>query len=476
MRPPPLSIALGLPAALLALSGCATALPTTPTTSVVLPAEWSRSVVASEPLDTAALAQWWHRFDDPVLSDLVSAALARNPDIRTAVSRITEARAVRDSQKSSLLPSLSADLSGGGNRTRARRSGTTTSSESYGASLDASWEIDLFGRQRQTLSAASADLGQARENLHSAQVTLAAEVAAAYVALRSAETRLAVVRSTIETRAQTLQIAEWRENAGTGDALDRQQAVGSLEQARASVPELRQTIAQTRNQLVVLLDLAPGALDTLLQINLPLPRVPPAFATGIPAETLRQRPDVRASEYALLAAAARTSAARRERLPTLNLSGTIGVEALKAGDLLDPETIVASALGSLTAPVFDAGRIRNNITIQSEREQQALIAYESTVLTALAEVENALVAVSRNAERLSHLQRAAAAAREAESLALLQYQAGQSDLLAVLDAQRSLLSFEEQVVATRADELSAHIQLYKALGGGWAPAAVSPDL
>lgn len=471
MRPSISFLFLGLPAALLTLSGCASASRKTPAPTVATPAEWTQPapIAAPAPLDTSALADWWERFHDPVLSDLVATAVARNPDIRTAVSRINEARALRDTQNSALLPSLSAGVSGGGSRTRNRRTDTTSSSESYGASLDASWEIDLFGRQRQTLSAADADLAQARENLHSAQVSLAAEVASAYVALRSAETRLDVVRATIETRAETLQLTEWREQAGTGDALDTQQAITSLEQARASVPSLEQTVSETRNQLAVLLGLTPGALDTLLHVDLPLPAVPAGIATGIPAETLRQRPDIRASEYALQAAAARTSAARRERLPSLNLSGSIGVEALRAGKLLDPETVVASVFGNLTAPIFDAGRIRNSITIQAEQETQAFIAYESTVLTALSEVENALVSVSRNAERLAILQRAATAAREAESLATLRHEAGQADLLTVLDAQRSLLSAEEQVVTTRADELTAHIQLYKALGGGWTP-------
>lgn len=463
---PPL-VRFAVPSFALLLSSCATA-PQKNISGVAIPSQWSQPATTSAaPLNTAALAAWWERFDDPVLDTLITDALANSPDIRAAVSKISESRALRANARASLLPSLSAGVSGGGNRTRDRRTDTTTSSESYGASLDASWEIDLFGRQRKTVSAVDADLAQAGANLHSAQVSLAAEVASAYVALRSVETRLDVVRATIETRAQTLQLTEWREQAGTGDALDRQQAISSLEQARASVPSLEQTIAQTRNQLAVLLGLAPGALDTLLRINLPLPAVPAEIATGIPAETLRQRPDVRASEYAVQAAAARTSAARRERLPSLNLNGSIGIDALKAGKLLDPETVVASVFGNLTAPIFDAGRIRNTITIQTEREKQAFIAYESAVLIALSEVENALVSVARNAERLVILQRAATAAREAESLATLRYEAGQADLLTVLDAQRSLLSAEEQIVTTRADELTAHIQLYKALGGGW---------
>lgn len=461
------------PAFALLLSACASA-PQKNVSAVTVPARWSQPVATSPaPLDTTALSQWWRRFEDPVLDQLIADALANSSDIRTAVSKIAESRAVRGVEQSGLLPSLSASGSGNATRTRNRTARTTTTSESYSAALDASWEIDLFGKQQKALSAAAADLAQTQENLSAAQVSLAAEVASAYVTLRSAETRLEVVNRSLSTRQETLQLTRWREQAGTGDALDSQQAVSSLEQARASVPSLQQTVSQTRNQLALLSGRTPGSLDTLLSGVRPLPAVPALLATGIPAETLRQRPDVRAAEYAVQAAAARTSSARRERLPSLNLSGSIGVDALKAGKLFDPQTVASSLLGSLTTPLFDAGRIRNSITIQAEQEKQAVLACESTVLTALSEVENALVSVSRNAERLAILEKAAAAARESESLASLQYQAGQTDLLTVLDAQRTLLSVEEQVVSTRADELAAHIQLYKSLGGGWSPAAAA---
>lgn len=452
----------------LLLSACSTTPARQSASAIAAPPSWTGSAAKdAATLDTAALAAWWTRFNDPILDQLIADAFANSPDIRTAVSKIAESRATRGIAKSSLLPSLTAGVSGGGSRTRNRDTGVTTTSESYSASVDASWEIDLFGKQRQALSAADADLAQSKENFRAAQVSLAAEVASAYVTLRSAETRLDVVKRSLSTRQETLQLTRWREQAGVGDALDSRQASSSLEQARASIPSLEQTVSQTRNQLALLSGRAPGALDNLLSSASTLPAAPSLLATGILAETLRQRPDVRASEYAVQAAVARTSSARRERLPSLNLSGSIGVEALKAGKLFDPQTVVSSIVGSLTAPLFDAGRIRNTIAVQAEQEKQAVIACESTVLTALSEVENALVSVSRNSERLAILKRAADDAREAESLASLQYQAGQTDLLTVLDAQRTLLSVEEQVATTRADELAAHIQLYKALGGGW---------
>jgi NodT family efflux transporter outer membrane factor (OMF) lipoprotein len=269
------------------------------------------------------------------------------------------------------------------------------------------------------------------------------------------------------TRRETVQLTQWREQAGLGQTLDTQQALSTLEQARASLPALELTIAQTRNQLALLSGRTPGALDSLLAIPRNVPPASTAIAVGIPAETLRQRPDVRAAEHGVEAAFARTTAARRLRLPSFSLSGSLGVEALKAGRLFSPAATVGSLLGNLSAPIFGAGRLGQNIAIQTEREQQAIIAYESTVLTALAEVENALVGIQRHAERLIILAQATAATREAATLSALQYQVGAVDLFASLDAQRTLLSLQQQSVTTAADWTNAYIQLYKALGGGW---------
>ena len=456
--------------AMLALCSCAnTGSRETIKSAVVVPAAWQQGTASSGALDTATLTRWWERFNDPVLNDLIVGALRSSPDMRSALSKISEYRARRGIEQAALFPSLSASASGGGTRTRNHDTNIVTTSESYSASLDASWQVDLFGMQKLTLNAASADLARTEENYYGAQVSLAAEVATAYVNLRSAEVQLAVVQHSLGTRVETVELTQWREQAGTGNALDTQQAISTLEQARASIPALQLTIVQTRNQLALLSGCPPGALDSLLAAPRPVPAVPAELAIGIPAETLRQRPDVRAAERGVEAAFARTKAAQRQRLPALNLSGSVGVEALKAGKLFSPESTVASVLGGLTAPIFDAGRIRATITIQSEQGKQALNAYESTVLTALSEVENTLSAVQRNAERLGILNRAAAAAREAATLAGLQYQAGQIDLLVSLVAQRTLLDLEQQEVTTAADRIIAYIQLYKAFGGGWTP-------
>ena len=437
--------------------------------AVTVPTAWSQEKQSIGTLDTAALATWWTRFNDPVLDMLVSGALRSSPDVRSALSRIAEYRARRGVERSSLLPSLAASVSGVRTNTKNRDTNLTTINESYTASLDASWQVDLFGRQRQTLAAASADLAQTEENYYGAQVSLAAEVASAYVTLRSMEAQLTVVQHSLGTRLETVQLTQWRELAGTGNSLDTQQSITALELTRASIPALQLTIAQTRNQLALLSGVTPGSLDPLLAEPGDVPAAPANLSIGIPAEILRQRPDVRAAERGLEASFARTESARRQRLPSLALSGSIGVEALTAGRLFDPASTLASLLGSLTAPIFDAGRISQTIVIQGELEKQSLNAYTSTVLVALGEVENALVAVQRNTERLDILTRAAAAARQSATLSAQQYQAGQVDLLVSLDAQRTLLDLQQQVVTTAAGRASAYVQLYKALGGGWSP-------
>lgn len=448
---------------------CAALLGETPppaASQVAVPAQWHAGTATGQ-LDTAALASWWKRFDDPVLDQLIAQALRQSPDIRTALSRIASARASKNIERSGFFPSINANASGSGSRTEVRATDVTTTTETYGASLDASWEIDLFGKQRLAFSAAQADLAQATENLHASQVSLAAEVATAYVTLRSTEAQLAALETSVAAQAETAQIAQWRQQAGIVSALDASQAISALEQSRASLPSLRQTLSQTRNQLATLCGLPPGELDPILSTPRALPAVPARLSTGIPAETLRQRPDIRAAERGFEAAVARTKSAKRDRLPTLSLTGSLGVESLKAGDIFSPDRNLSRLVGNLTAPIFAAGRIQATIQLKTETERQALISYESAVLTALAEVENAQTAVARTAERLDSLSLAAAAAKEAATLATQKYQAGQADILVALDAQRTSLSLDQQQVAAAAAQLTAHIQLYKSLGGGW---------
>jgi len=439
---------------------------------VAVPPSWNGSK-STAPLNAAELKKWWHRFDDPVLDSLIAKALASSPDIKTALARIKEARGERSVQLSELLPSVTANGSDRLERRDEQITNQITRSQTSNLSLDMSWQIDLFGRQQQNLAAATKDVQQSIENYYGAQVTLAADVASAYVTLRGAQARLAVLRSNVETRDETTKITRWKQEAGISDTLELQQAVSTLEQARAAIPTVEQTISETKNQIAVLCGQTPGTLDHLLDRSRALPRVPARITTGIPAEALNNRPDVRAAVDGVLAAYHRKSAAERERLPTIDLSGSIGLEALRSGTIFSPEatarTLAGSLLASLSQPIFEGGRITANINISDAQAQQAVQSYESTALTALSEVENALVAIRRSAERLEVLRKADAAASEASELATRQYQAGEVDLLTVLDVQRTQLSVEEERVNTEADQLTAHIQLYKSLGGGWQP-------
>jgi len=428
-----------------------------------LPADWKNAKsfpVASASLD---LKRWWNHFDDPVLNQLIALGLKSNPDIRGAEERIKEARALRKAESASLLPDVGASASFGAGNTN----GDPRSSSSAG--LDASWEADLFGRRRSIIEAASANVAVAEENFHSVQAALASEIAIAYCNLRANETRLDVLHRNVKTREQTSQLASWRQQAGEADSLESSQALSSLEQARAAIPTLEQNAAQTRNLLARLTGGNPGSLDRLLASSRKtIPHPAAKLAVGIPADTLRQRPDVRIAGYQVLAAAANTRAADAARFPSLNLTGSLGVNTLSVKKIFDPQTASANIIAGVTSPVFDAGRIRANIDANAAAEAQAVEVYRSTVLNALSETEDALIACRRSTERLATIEKATVAAREANDLAQQRYQSGDIDFIAALDAQRTVLGLEESFISTRVDRSIAFVQLYKALGGGWA--------
>lgn len=433
---------------------------------MAVPAAWKNAGNFPTAAPVRDLSRWWSRFDDPTLNRLISSALKDNPDISAATARIRESRARRDSEYAGLFPVLNGGLSSNSRSTDSDPGGRN-SGTSYSAALDASWEVDLFGRRRSALQAAAARVGAAEENLNSVHAALAAEIATTYTNLRANEARLVVLKKNVTTREQTAQLATWRQQSGEADSLESSQARSSLESARAAIPSLEQAIAQGRNQLALLAGREPGALDPVLSGGKGIPHPPVSLAIGIPADTLRQRPDVRVAGYQVLAAAANTRTAEAARYPSLDLTGSLGINTVNAEDFLNPETTAARLATNLTSPIFDAGRIRADIEAAGAVEQQAIDAYRSTVLTALAETENALIACRRSTERLATLEKATNLAREADQIARQRYEAGEIDFLAVLDSQRTLLNLEDNLLTTRTDRTTAYIRLYQALGGGW---------
>jgi NodT family efflux transporter outer membrane factor (OMF) lipoprotein len=409
------------------------------------------------------LSRWWTQFGDARLTRLIGEALAGNKDLASAMSRVREAQARRDAQKASLFPTL--DYSGSRSTTARYDDWTRTGSgTAYSAGLSASWELDFFGKNRQGILAASANAEAAKEDLHSAQAALASEVALAYLDLRAQEQQIVVLRESVKTREETTQLASWRKQAGEIDALELRQAESSLESARASQSTLEQNLAQSRNRLALLCGRVPGDIS-LGSGGLPTPGS--RLAIGIPADTIRQRPDVRGAGYAWVAAIANTRAAELERLPSLRLSGSLGVDTLHASKLFNPESAATGIIAGISGPIFDAGRIRANIVAQGAAEEQSLLAYERTILTALSEVEDALIACRKSEERMVTLEKAAAAGRDASRLATQRYRTGVIDFLTVLDSQRNDLAQEERLISARVDRAASYIQLYKALGGGW---------
>jgi multidrug efflux system outer membrane protein len=435
---------------------------------VELPVAWKNAGRFPVASPTKDISRWWGRFGDPTLNRLIATAIDGSPDLATARARVREARARQDAQRATLFPTLDGSASTSARSTTTDLGGTS-SGNSYSAGLNAAWDADLFGRRRSTLEIAAANLGASEENLHSAQAGLAAEIASTYTSLRANEARLSVLKRNIGTREQTAQLANWRLTAGETDTLEANQAQSSLESARAGIPALEQAISQGRNALALLAGRSPGNLDGMLGGGSRIPDPPQSLAIGIPADVIRQRPDVRVAGYQVLAAAAATRAADAERFPSLSLSGSLGLNALGAGKIFNPETTTASVIAGLSAPIFDAGRLRANLTAVTAAEEQAVENYRSTVLTALSETENALIACRRTAERLATLEKATALAREADALAQQRYQAGEIDFSDVLDTQRSLLGLEDSLLNTRTDRTTSYIRLYQALGGGWSP-------
>jgi NodT family efflux transporter outer membrane factor (OMF) lipoprotein len=449
------------------LAGCASVGRDYSRPQIELPAVWQRagdSRVAAP--GTEDLSRWWERLQDPALSRLIEEALAGSLDLKSARARLRQARALRAAAGADLFPAVTGSASVSRNK-GSRQTGSGRTSELYAAGFDASWEPDVFGSVHRGIEAAQADLEASEASLQNVRVSLVAEVALNYIEVRAFQARLAIARSNLHSQSETFQITDWRAQAGLVGTLDVEQARTQLEQTRAQIPALETSLAQAEHRLAVLLGRAPGTLRERLAASGAIPALPVRVAVGIPAETLRQRPDVRAAERTLAAETARIGKAQAALYPALTLTGSIGLEALSAGALGASGAAARSIAANLATVIFDGGRLRQQVEAQSAVAEQALAGYEAAVLAALEDVENALVALANGVQRTAALSKAAEAARNAALLARQRYAGGLIDFLTVLDTQRTQLAIEDSLAATQAESVAALIQLYKALGGGW---------
>lgn len=473
----------------LLVSACSALVPSTPPTARLdVPGRWSSAAVQKSASGAGAatpLALWWRRFNDPLLVELVDAALVHNSSIASARAALAQARALKDVQAGARWPLLAASASAQRARGQAGNGGASGSSNHFAAGFDASWELDVFGGQRAAVRAADADVVASSASLADVQVSVAAEVAIDYLNLRCLQTRLTLAGAGLLSQQETLQLTAWRVQAGQITALELNQARTAVEQTRAQIPALQSALAQSASSLALLTGQAPGVLRPRLaeagdgrsdgrsdsrnasrSDSCGARDLQPLIA-AVPAVTLRQRPDVHAAEARVAAAAALVTQADAARLPDFSLGGSLGLNALTVATLPNGAAVVASLLASVSAPLFDGGVQRANVRVHQALLDQAGASYAATVLAALKDVEDALVALRSESERQLSLAAAASASANAAVLASARYRSGLIDFQVVLETQRVSLAAQDALALSTSERNADQVRLYKALGGGW---------
>jgi outer membrane protein, multidrug efflux system len=430
------------------------------------------AVTSSPTAEHASLADWWLVFEDVKLNSLIDRSVATNLDIRLAIARVREARAQRGVVSADLFPSIDATAS----YSRSRNSenafggfsgGPGIESSLYTAGFDASWEIDVFGGVQRDIEAADADLAASVEDYRAVLVTLLAEVAQNYMELRGSQRQLAIAHANVKAQSDTLDITRSRFEAGLASDLDVARAEAQVEATKSRIPTLESDARQSIHLLSVLLAQPPMTLMEELSLVAPIPATPPQVPIGLPSELLRRRPDIRRAERQLAGATARIGVATADLFPRFSLTGSLGLQSSQFSTLVNAGSNFWSIGPSVRWPLLDWGRIRSNIEVQNAREEQALIAYEQTVLTSLREVEDSLIAFIKEQSRRQTLVNAVASNRRAVDLATQLYQQGLSDFLSVLQAQRDLFLSEDAMVQSDLAVSTNLVRLYKSLGGGW---------
>ncbi len=439
------------------------------------PDGWSekgRGVVDAAAADTAAVSQWWTLFGDQQLNSLIERAAGANKDLRIAEARIREARARRGITAAGVWPEV--DLAGAYSRSRRSdnsSSGTGSSAagtqDLFQTGFDAGWEIDIFGGVRRAVEAADAGIAAEEENRRDVLVTLLAEVARNYLELRGNQRRIVTARENIASQQQTLEMTQGRFAAGLSSRLDVAQAEAQLATTTARIPGLETALRAAVHRLGVLAGLSPTALLAELTGDSPVLSQPAEVPVELPSELLRRRPDIRRAERELAAATAMVGVATAELFPRFSLTGLLGLQSNNLSDLASSGSRYWSFGPALGLPLFDAGRIRSGIAVENALQEQALLAYEQTVLAALEEVENALVAYDREQTTRRALEQAVDANRQAMAMADELYRTGLVDFLSVLESQRALYLSQDQLVQSDQRVLLDLVALFKALGGGW---------
>lgn len=491
MLPRLLPLLIALPV----LAGCAVAKPAVPAMGVIAAEPRDRFAAAEPTADAPIIDAWWTRFDDPLLTTYVERAGVYSPSILQAVARTEQARAQARIARADLYPQVSArfgasrqrqNLSGlgfgellptppgggdGGNDGDETDDVTAFVTDSFSASANVSWELDLWGRIRAQNAAARADFLASVENLRAVRQSIAAQVARSYFRLIEARRQVAVSAERVAALTEIARQVGNRADIGIAPPGDKVLAFANLDQARAGLAQRREAAERAARGFDALIRAWP---DGAVAVAEALPQVPPPPPAGLPAGLLARRPDIRAARFNLLAAGYREAAAERALLPGINLTGSAGTSSNALSDLLDGDFFVWSIAGAILQPIFQGGRLRAQVEAAEARQAEAIAAYVETVLQALAEVETALAVDDELAERQLALLTAAEAAEDAVAIAFNRYRAGLEPFITVLQSEQTALDARSAHVAASRARLENRIDLHLALGGGFAEAAASP--
>jgi len=442
-----------------------------------LPDAWQNAAAEDVQADAPVIKQWWTSFEDPMLDSLIVKAEVSNLDLEMAVSRIREARAYHQITGGDYWPQVGAN----GNAIRTDTPdfyfpGGENPATNWEFGLGASWEVDVWGKTRRAREASGAALQSSIEDYRDVQVSLYAEVASAYIDIRTLQMRLDFASANLNSQRETLDIVVAREDAGLVPLLDVSQARSNLANTEAAIPLLEIGLEAAFNRLSILLGQAPGSLDDELKVRISLPNPNTDLVLSLPAELLRRRPDVRRSERNLASQSARIGVATAELYPSFSLGGALVLKAPEFGDLGESAAFGWSFGPEVRWNLFTGGKIRGQIKVEEARTEQLLAAYEKTVLGALAEVENSLVSLRFEEQRRELLRVASDSAQQSVELVHTQYISGLTDFQNYLDSQRVLFKQQDELATSKGKVLTNLINLNRALGGGWSLADPIPDM
>ena len=463
---------------LLTIAGCMVG-PNYHPPQVSVPSSWTGT--KGQNTSAVDMVHWWTQFNDPNLTSLINRAVISNLDLKQAQSRLRQARFQRQVVSAGLWPTLDAQ----GSYTKSQSAGSSKTkanpkrSDLWQSGLDTVWELDIFGGVRRNVEAYNADIRFAVEDQRDVLVTLVSEVALNYVELRGFQQEIVIAQNNLAAQKHTAELTRQRFGSGLVGALDVANADAQVGTTASQIPTMETSAQQTIYTLSILLGLEPSALLTELSTVSAIPYNPPTLPAQLPSDLLRRRPDIRRAEAQIHGATARIGVATADLFPKFNLTGSAGYQSNALSTMINSKNAFWSVGPSIDWQIFNAGSVKANIEVQKALTEQAGLAYQKTVLTALQDVENALIAYSKEQQRHTALEDTVAANRKAVDLATQLYSQGQTEFLSVLDSQRSLFAAEDSLVRSTSNLSTDVVALYKALGGGWddeSPITVKDDV